>query len=412
MSTNKNIAYQILELEVEAPLPEVALPEEYSGVAFVVRRRDKPIGFFMEALPGGSILTPEDLAARVMKHVGTQILRERIYDELRGPLDHREFPALDIAICTHDRTDVLARCLENLRELGILDDGSVRVLVIDNAPSDEQTARLVAAFPQVTYIREAKPGLDFARNRAVKEATGELIAFLDDDVVVDRCWLEGLRDSWTANPDAGAFTGPVLPLELGTKAQIVFEQMGGFGRRFDRIRFGSVLPESPTYPCGAGMFGAGCNMAFNRKVLIELGGFDDALDTGAPLPGGGDLDMFYRVVRAGYALVREPKMVIYHQHRREYAKLRHQMWTWGLGSMAYVTKSYLTDLSQRPKIRRWIAWWFVYQFSKIFVPFLRRNRQPWPLDLVIAEICGGITGLLGEYHRSMSRIEALRRRYA
>jgi len=413
MSTSTDIAYQILELELENTLPTVILPEKYSGVAFIVRRRDQPIGFFMEAMPGGSILTAEDLAARLVKHVGAQILREKIYGELKGPLDHPEFPTLDIAICTHNRTEVLGRCLENLRGLGILDShGAIRVLVVDNAPADDQTARLVASFPEVIYIREPKPGLDFARNRAVKEATGELIAFLDDDVIVDRCWLEGLRDSFGANPDAGAFTGPVLPLELGTKAQILFEQMGGFGGAFDRVRFGSVLPESPTYPCGAGMFGAGCNMAFRRNVLIELGGFDDALDTGAPLPGGGDLDMFYRVVRAGYPLVREPKMVVYHQHRREYAKLRHQMWTWGLGSMAYVTKSYLTDQSQRPKIRRWIAWWFVYQFSKIFVPFLRRNRKPWPFDLVVAEICGGIAGLFGEYHRSLSRVEALRRKYA
>jgi GT2 family glycosyltransferase len=153
-------------------------------------------------------------------------------------------------------------------------------------------------------------------------------------------------------------------------------------------------------------------MVFRRSVLLQLGGFDDALDTGAPLPGGGDLDMFYRVVRAGHPLVREPKMVVYHQHRREYSKLRHQVWTWGLGSMAFVSKSWKTDPTQRPKIRRWILWWLSYQLSKVFVPFLRRNRKPWPWDLVTSEIAGGVAGLFGEYKRSQARVEAIRRQYS
>jgi GT2 family glycosyltransferase len=285
-------------------------------------------------------------------------------------------------------------------------------MVVDNAPSDGRTAEVVARFPGVRYVKEPKPGLDFARNRALDESRAELIAFLDDDIVVDRGWLDGIRLAYAEHRDAGAFTGPVLPLELETRAQILFEQMGGFGRGFDRVRFGPVLPDTPTYPCGAGMFGAGCNMVFRRRVLVELGGFDDALDTGRPLPGGGDLDVFYRIVRAGYPLVREPKLLAFHQHRREYSRLRHQMWTWGLGSMAFVSKSLRTDPSERAKIYRWILWWFAYQLSKIFAPFLRLNRQPWPWDLVAAEIAGGIVGLFGEYERSRNRIASLRRQHA
>jgi cellulose synthase/poly-beta-1,6-N-acetylglucosamine synthase-like glycosyltransferase len=259
---------------------------------------------------------------------------------------------------------------------------------------------------------EPKPGLDFARNRAIQESSAELLAFLDDDVVVDSYWLPALREAWAVNPDAAAFTGPILPFELETTAQILFEQMGGFGRSFERVRFGAVSADSPTYPCGAGMFGAGANMAFRRAVLEELGGFDDALDTGAPLPGGGDLDIFYRIVRAGYILVREPGLVVYHQHRREYEALRHQMWTWGLGSMAFLTKSWRTDPSARSKLRHWVLWWASYQFSKILAPSLRRNRKSWEWDLVLAEIGGGIAGLCGAYDRSLARIERLRRQYS
>jgi GT2 family glycosyltransferase len=404
--------YQIFEIEVTRPLPEIHVPANCSGVAFVVRRRERPLGFLMQAAACGTVISARELSRAILANLGTRILEESLLEDLAPASDCSGFPSLTIAVCTRNRTAELARCIETLLRMrdGFPElAGRVDILVIDNAPSDNSTAELLdERFPQVHYVIEKKPGLDFARNRAVQEAAGELLAFVDDDAVVDYTWLEGLAQAWAANPDAAAFTGPVLPYELETRAQIAFGEMGGFGRNFDRVRFAREQSDTSSYPCGAGMFGCGCNMVFRRQTLIELGGFDDALDTGAPLPGGGDLDMFYRVVRAGYPLVSEPKLLVFHQHRREYSRLRHQMWTWGLGSMAYVSKTYHTDPSQRANIRRWIWWWFVYQLGKGLAPFPRKTRKSWPLDLVIAELAGGVKGLMGEYRRSLRRIELRR----
>ena len=413
MPTKSGQRYEILQIDLSRPLEPVTVPANACGVAFVIRADDRPVAYFMEALPAGTTIEPEALASKILEDAGKQILADRIYKELRGPLDASRFPRLDIAICTHNRPETLARCLSSLRDVGALcESGRTRVLVIDNAPSDNRTEEVARNFPGVVYIREPKPGLDFARNRALSECSGDLLAFLDDDVVVDRCWLTGLQEAWAANPDAGAFTGPILPFELETKAQIVFEQMGGFGKSFERVRFGARLPESPTYPCGAGIFGAGANMVFSRVVLERLGGFDEALDTGAPLPGGGDLDIFYRIVLAGYPLVRESNLVVYHQHRREYKQLRHQMWTWGLGTMAYLVKCWRQNPTERASIRRWTVWWLCYQLSKIFVPNLRKSAGRWPIDMVVAELAGALVGICGQYDRSIARIARLRRRFA
>ncbi len=418
------MSYSIIEIEVTKLLPSISLSNKDTGIALILRRKERPIGFLMKALPASSQITPESLTQFIVEAAGAKILQESIREELTA-LEYRQadnpflpagsvksseipVPSLTVAICTKDRPENLARCLQSLLNLQA-PTWAWEILVVDNAPSDERTRDLAALFPQVRYVREPKPGLDFARNCALHSATGELLAYLDDDVVVDRKWLEGLMEAWAENPDAAAFTGLVLPYELTTEAQILFEQRGGFRRGFEKIRYGQVLPGNPLHPCGAGIFGAGCNMSFRRNILLKIGGFDEALDTGATLPGGGDLDIFYRVIRAGYPLVYEPQYLVFHQHRQEYAQLRRQYWTWGLGFMAFVVKSYQSDHPQRAQLRRLVRWWFKDQFKQLKNSL--RGRHVLPPTMILAELWGGILGIFGEYPRSLKRVDEIRREF-
>src|SRR5690606_14098778 len=141
-----------------------------------------------------------------------------------------------------------------------------------------------------------------------------------------------------------------------------------------------------------------------------LGGFDEALDTGAPLPGGGDLDIFYRVIRAEYPLVYEPACLVFHQHRRELTALRRQYWSWGIGFMAFVAKAYATDPAHRLVQRRTVTDWFKYQGRELRRALQR--RQGLQAVLTLAELRGGVVGLLGEYARSQRRVKRLRRYHA
>lgn len=404
------MSYSIVNLELTQPLPTLSIAENNTGIALVVRRQGKPIGFLMQALPANTVLTSEYLARLLSQEISNKLLQEKIREELVVPTNQEEFPSLTVAICTKDRPENLARCLGSLLKLQAPETSPrFEVLVVDNAPSDQRTKELVDTLPSVRYVREPKAGLDFGRNRALQEATGELLAFLDDDVTVDRQWLNGLMEAWSENPDAGGFTGLVLPYELETEAQILFERRGGFRRGFEKIRHGQIAPGNPLYPCGAGIFGAGCNMTFRREVLLKLSGFDDALDTGAPLPGGGDLDIFYRVVRAGYPLVYEPQYLVFHQHRRELAKLRRQYWSWGLGFMAFVVKSYQQDYSQRSKLIALVGWWFKDQLRQLWESVTGRHELP--PKMILAELWGGMIGICGEYSRSRQRIERIRQQF-
>src|SRR6266852_3091857 len=147
MSNKGETTYKILQIELEGPLPRVTIPSGYSGLGCVVRRNGKPVGYFMEAIAGDTILSPRDIAARIMNHTASLILAEKIREELQGRQIVSQLPTLDIAICTHDRPDTLQRCLRSLRECGLMHQpGKVRVLVIDNAPTGNQTRFLVEEF--------------------------------------------------------------------------------------------------------------------------------------------------------------------------------------------------------------------------------------------------------------------------
>jgi glycosyltransferase involved in cell wall biosynthesis len=403
------MGYKLTEVELSEPLAAIELTPEQNGVGLIARWRDRLFGFEMIALPAGSVLSADGLKSLADERFAARILVVKMEEELlrRRPPVETKLPSLSIAICTKDRSKRLTRLLASLG--GIRSESAfqlVEIVVVDNASVDSATREAVENFKGVRYVFEPHAGLDFARNAALRAATGDLIAYLDDDVVVDRNWLAGLAKAVRDNPSAGGFTGLVLPFRLDTEAQILFEQRGGFGRGFARNEFHKTRFDNSLHPVGSGMLGAGCNMAFDRALLIELGGFDEALDTGAPLPGGGDLDIFYRVLRSGRPIVYQPEYAVYHEHRETISQLRRQYWTWGLGLMAFLAKSYRTDGELRVLHRGMVRWWFFDQL-KALARAAGRLRGP-DFRLGIAELLGGICGLAGEYDRSRARVQAIR----
>jgi GT2 family glycosyltransferase len=406
--------YLIFDIDTAQPLPTIRISETDSGIAVLLRRKGKPIAFWMEVLQPNCALTPTKLAQRISKIAKTKLLSENIREELTSFTKRPGFPSLTVAICTKDRPDSVRRCLQSLVKLRKYSTDGVSefdIMVIDNAPSDDQTKQLVKNFSDVRYFSEVNPGLNFARNRALRETDCELLAYIDDDVVVDHGWLSGLHEAWSENPDAAAFTGQVLPMELVTEAQILFERRGGFRHGFEKIRYTSTVPtdDGYLYPCKTGIFGVGCNMAFRRQALMEIGGFDEALDTGAPLPGGGDHDIFYQVIRAGYPLVYEPTYLVFHQHRRTMKQLSHQYWTWGLSVMTFASKAHRLDLPLRSRWRKLMVGWFRKHLKELVMATF--GRHVLPVGIVFRILCGGILGLCGEYERSKQRVQKIRRQH-
>jgi hypothetical protein len=123
-------------------------------------------------------------------------------------------------------------------------------------------------------------------------------------VVVDRGWVRALARVFAEEAEVMAVTGLVVPLELEAEAQFLFEQYGGFGRGFERkwYRLNCDRHGREVFHLRTGQLGTGANMA-SRRSLFEferIGGFDPALDVGTLTDGGGDLEMFFRVLQEGH----------------------------------------------------------------------------------------------------------------
>ena len=307
-------------------------------------------------------------------------------------------PTVTVAVCTRDRPDDLARCLDAIQAL---DPPPDQIVVVDNAPSTNDTRLLVIQRPGVRYVREPRPGLDWARNCAIREATSDIVAFTDDDVVVDPLWVGALRRTFADFPEAMAVTGLVLPYELETAAQQQFEEYGGFGRGFER-RVYRVDQEHGDRAVaehgGTGKFGTGANMAFRKAVFAEIGHFDPALDVGTVTNGGGDLDMFFRVVRSGHTLVYEPAALVRHRHRRDRTQLVRQIANNGIGFYSYLMRNALARPEDAAEIRWLGAWWFcAWDVKRTLLSLLQPGR--FDRDLSWAELAGSIRGLF-RYQRA------------
>ena len=412
---------KVLDVELSQGVPTVEGLHAYATLKALVRLHGEPLGWVELPLVNGHCRAAA-LSKAILAQHGWAIVRHLVRDGLTHPLPphglrleallalpHPTYrgptPTVTVAVCTRAREAELARCLDALTRLRY---PALELLVVDNAPRNAATRELVTTrYPQVRYVCEPRPGLSWARNRAIAEAQGEILAYTDDDVVVDAGWVAALAEVFAENPEVMAVTGLVVPYELETQAQLWFEEHGGFGRGFER-RWYHIAPGADRKTAGhhgAGKFGTGANMAFRRSLFQRIGVFDPALGAGTPTTGGEDLEMFFRVLHEGYPLVYEPAALVRHRHRRDYASLRTQLANNGVGFSAYMVRSALAYPDERIAfMRMWFRWLFQWHLRRVVRSI--RGTDPFPRAMILAELWGYFVGL-GRYQQACRAAEQI-----
>jgi GT2 family glycosyltransferase len=310
----------------------------------LVRDGREVAGFVDVAVDAGGAVDPAELGAA---------LRDLRTTRLPSVPTGAPVGRISVVIGTRDRPDDVRRCVRSVLA-SAYDD--LEVFVVDNAPTTAATRDVVASFgdARLHYVLEARPGVSRARNAGLALASGAVVAFVDDDVVVDRDWLAALADAYARDADVVCVTGLVPSGELRTPTQRYFDERVTWARNTERRVFRTSAPPAdlPLFPFSVGAFGTGANMSLRRSAALALGGFDVALGPGTPARAGEDPDLFTRVLFSGGALAVEPSAVVWHKHRPDREALRAQALGYGTGLGAWVAKLMLRPRTAFAVLRR------------------------------------------------------------
>ena len=235
-----------------------------------------------------------------------------------------------VVICTYNRLSLLKLCIESISTLKTF-ASEFETLVIDNNSSDgteEFCNGLNKLYPDNNwrYFKETNQGISFARTRGAKEASGNIIAYIDDDCIAETDWLEKIIEFYKNNPDTLSTGGRIIPKYLVPAADWFGKYFWGLVGNYD---LGNKVfqMKGARYPSGA-------NMHFRKTAFEKYGYFDGNLGrSGKSLMAGEEKAMYLKLINANEKVYYLPQVIVHHhvegnKFDKEYVK-RHSM---GIGA--------------------------------------------------------------------------------
>ena len=227
----------------------------------------------------------------------------------------KEFEMLSIIVCTRNRPELLGRCLEALAG----QKGAFEVLVVDQG----DTPALIPSDPRFHYIAHQERGLAAARNKGVRAASGNIIAFLDDDAVPDPGYIGAIEQAFAGDVKLAAIAGRILTIEDGRPYARVHD---------DRPR---PITRSDWMPFLGG------NFAIRRSVVNRIGPFDERFGAGRRWASGEETDYFFRMLYRNCQVAYVPAIVIHHPKEAvdgAAPELRRKLFAYGRGQGAMMAR--------------------------------------------------------------------------
>lgn len=413
-------------VELNQPLPWLTDIHEYQNVRVFVTIAGSPIGS-VDIASGGQAVGPDQLQRAIAMGLSGEILAQAYggdtgaaWSAMQAALNEYLLPEPDVApastapfalaedvpvsiiITTCDRPKDLENCLKGL--IAQQTQRPIEIIVADNRPASGLTAKVVSQFPQVKLVEEPRPGGSYGRNAAITASTGDIVVTVDDDVTVSPGWLEKLIAP-LARPEVMVVTGNVLPKELETPAQLMFENLkGGLGAGLKPFEAdGHWLASYQTQSPPVWDLGVSANAAFRATIFSHpsIGLMDEVLGPGTPTIGGEENHLIYKVLKAGYVLVYCPGADVWHRHRREMSAFYRQIYGHMKGGTAYHLILWLKE-GDRRAFRQLYFELPRYYSRRVYERFRGWHDTPWPV--IWSEITGYVSGFWG-YWQSCQRVK-------
>lgn len=225
----------------------------------------------------------------------------------------RPFDFISVVVPTYNRCHLLSDCLRSLNEQTI-GTSSYEVIVVDDGSIDD-TPVVIEEFSRSSKVnlinlRQKNRGPAAARNLGIKSAAGQLVAFTDDDCEVTPDWLKRLVEGFTDEKVGG---------------------VGGIGKQKtsgninDYLYYEKIL--EPGVMNGKVLYLVTANACYRKKILEEVGGFDERIR----FPGGEDPDLSLKILERGYQLRRNPECIVYHQYPEKLQGMFRMFYNYGRG---------------------------------------------------------------------------------
>jgi glycosyltransferase involved in cell wall biosynthesis len=269
-----------------------------------------------------------------------------------APMEHTDSPrSVSVIVTTCGSPPTLERCLRSVLQSDYAD---FEVIVVDHGPPSPDTARmLVRQFPgeqRLRYLEEPWSSASMARNTGLARAEGAIVAFVDDDVVVDARWIRTSVEALLGEPDVVCVTGRSASPALHDAIPVASELSG---ERSTRRTYGRSDTRNghPLLASTAGGLGSGAGIVMLTDVGRELGGFDPALGPATPACGGEHIDLLDRLVRAGYTISYEPGAIVWREHPAHAEAGRREIYRYGIGLGAIISKRLIAGPGRRAWLR-------------------------------------------------------------
>lgn len=313
---------QIIDIDLSHPLQSIEQLHGDQKLRACIRFRRRPLGWVELPIQNGRC-DRDTIAECVLPHYKWLCQREMIKDYLLQPgkktwaiqdllkpvpTDLPDLrPLVTVAYCLCDRRNVDFRA--QLQAIAALDYPQMEVLVVEALPADAAVQQCVTQeFPQFTYHSTPEWGLNAARNLAIRQAQGEIVAWLDHQATPEPEWVSAIVQTLHQQPSVDAVTGLILPQLSGHPDQARFASHHAYERGFEPRRY--AFHQSPHWSAlGTSQIGSGANFACRRSLFDRVGPFDPALDIPGQTDGGGDFDLFLRALMQGATLLYAPWVV-------------------------------------------------------------------------------------------------------
>jgi len=279
---------------------------------------------------------------------------------------------LSVVVPTRDRPELLDGCLASLAQaLGPGDE----LIVVDSASRQHQATAGVTGTHGAHLLRCDRPGASRARNVGWRSATSALVAFVDDDVRVDKAWADAIVAAF-ADPGVSFVTGRVElpPGAVAERPVAIVDDPRPATLDLDRV----------------GLLGHGANLAVRRDAISAIGGYDEVLGAGGTLRAAEDIDLLDRLLALGLVGRYDPSALAWHEQWRSRRQLLALDWSYGVGGGARVVKLARHDMGRARREAGALFWGWT--LSELW-PNLRAGYE-FRAACLLLRAAGALAGLV------------------